>query len=400
MAIERDLSDVNQDDFDAAEAKLIAAVREYNPTVDLRVGTALRDLLIRQSSVLNAYNEKLNEDLRNSQSLQAISENPELADDDVLDGILSNINIVRREGAPATGLVIVTVPNAERFIVPDGYTFTIASGLAYATSQSYRARPEDAFTGALDELLITPHTTDDLAGSFYVLVPVTATTIGSDTNISSGVAMTVTEALVVGTTSQESYNNFTGGADEESIEELLARVPTALGQKSMESQQSIGAVLQGQFPSIREIAAVGFGFEAQLRDKHNIFGSAMGGKTDIYVRQSTDPETQTYIVQADKVEDGIYTVTLTPDIAAGIQFVRSVTSPEVITPTTPLTNQLPVIGSYPFTFSRGTAGLGDSYHDFDTNNLSVETAFSSLSVSYLGNYRYSSGGRGWPVYMA
>lgn len=377
MAIERDLSDVNQDDFDTAEAKLIAAIREYNPTVDLRVGTSLRDLLLRQAALLNGYNEKLNEDLRNSQSLLAVSENPDLADDDVVDGILSNINVVRREGAPATGLVIVTVPNDERFTVPSNYLFTTASGISYGTTQSYRARPEGVYTGGLDELLITPHTTEDLAGSFYVLIPVTATDIGSNTNISSGVAMTVTESLVVGTTTQESYNNFTGGADEESLEELLARVPTALGQKSMESQQSIGSVLQGQFPSIREISAVGYGFEAQLRDKHNIFGSAMGGKTDIYVRQSTDPETQTYIVQADKVEDGVYTVTLTPDIAAGIQFVRSVTSPDVITPTTPLTSQLPVIGSYPFTFSRGTSGLDDSYHDFDTNNLSVETAYSS-----------------------
>jgi hypothetical protein len=195
--------------------------------------------------------------------------------------------------------------------------------------------------------------------------------------------MTVTESLIVGATTQESYNNFTGGADEETVEELLARVPTALGQKSMESQQSIGAVLQGEFPSIREIAAVGYGFEAQLRDKHNIFGSAMGGKTDIYVRQSVDPETLTSIVSADKVEDGVYTVTLTPEIAAGVQFVRSVTSPDVITPTTPLTNQLPVIGSYPFTFSRGTAGLGDSYHDFDPNNLSVETAFSAYQTVTL-----------------
>jgi uncharacterized phage protein gp47/JayE len=377
MAIERDLSDVNQDDFDTAEAKLIAAIREYNPAVDLRVGTALRDLLLRQAALLNGYNEKLNEDLRNSQSLLAVSENPDLADDDVVDGILSNINVVRRAGSPATGLVIVTVPNAERFTVPEGYLFTTASGISYVTTQSYRARPEGVYTGGLDELLITPHTTDELTGSYYVLIPVTSSDIGSNTNISSGVAMTVTESLVVGVTTQESYNNFTGGADEESLTELLARVPTALGQKSMESQQSIGSVLQGEFPSIREISAVGFGFEAQLRDKHNIFGSAMGGKTDIYVRQSTDPETQTYLVQASKVEDGIYSVTLTPDIAAGIQFVRSVTSPDVITPTTPLTSQLPVIGSYPFTFSRGTAGLDDSYHDFDTNNLSVETAYSA-----------------------
>jgi hypothetical protein len=109
----------------------------------------------------------------------------------------------------------------------------------------------------------------------------------------------------------------------------------------------------------------------------------MGGKVDIYVRPSTAPETLTILATATKVSDGVYSVTLTPDVAAGIQFIRSVTSPDVITPATPLTDQLPVIGSYPFTFSRGSAGMDSSYHDFDVNNLSVETAYSAYQTVTL-----------------
>jgi len=377
MAIERTLSDVNQEDFDVAEAKLISAILEFNPSVDLRTGTALRDLLVRQGAILNAYNEKLNEDLRNTQSLAAVAANPDLADDDVVEGILSNISVVRKQGTTSTGLVIVTVPSSSSFTIPNGYLFTTAAALAFKTLQAYRVRNATSFTGALDELQLRPHTDDAKIGKYYVVVPVVSAAVGVSYNISSGVALTVTNKLIVGVQEQESYNKFTGGTDKESIEDLLARVPTALGQKSMESQQAITSTLQTQFSTLRELSAVGFGAEAQLRDKHNIFGSAMGGKVDLYIRPTTSVDTLTLPVTATKASNGVYYFTITKDEAPGAQLIRSVTSPNSINPATPITPNLPIIGSLPFTVVRSTGPLGETYHDFDSNNLATETAFSS-----------------------
>ena len=380
MAIERTLSDVNQEDFDVAEAKLIAAILEYNPSVDLRTGTALRDLLIRQGAVLNAYNEKLNEDLRKTQSLKAVEENPELADDDVIEGILSNINVVRREGSSAVGLIIMTVDSQNFFTIPNGYIFETSSALQFKTLQSYRVRPTGSFTGALDELQLRPHTDADLAGKYYTIIPAQSVTVGSSNNISSGIALTTQTKLVVGEQTQESYNNFTGGADQETIEELLARVPTALGQKSMESEKSITSTLGGEFSTLRDLSAPGYGAESQLRDKHNLFGSAMGGKVDIYVKTADAPETLTVIQTANRISDGVYSFTLEQDTAPGAQLIRSITAPSTINPQSPLTGSLPIVGSYPFTVTRSTGSLGTTYHDFDENNLSVETAFSAYQT--------------------
>jgi hypothetical protein len=372
MAIERNLIDVNQDTFDSAEAVVIALLKSNRSDLDLRRGTALRDLLIRAAAQFHAYNALLNDDLRNSQSLKVVAANPELADADTVDNILSNLGVIRRTGFLATGAALVTTSIQKDYFIPQNYTLQDAAGNIFATTQAFTVR---AFEAPIppNELELFPF--EDTSGNFFFILPLQAQTEGVAGNIEQGTVLAVTGQVITGVETAAAYIDFTGGAPEESITDVLTRLPTALSQKALESRLSISARLQDEFSSVLATSSLGFGSDLQLRDKHNVFRAAMGSRVDIYVRSFREPAVLLLEKTATKVSDGVYTFTIAASEAPGYYLIRSITSIDSVEPLGSPADTLPVFGSFPFTDVRSTTNLAQTAHDFDPANGVVETAY-------------------------
>jgi len=375
MAIERTLADVDQTVFAESEAKLITLLLAESPELDLRQGTALRDLIIRPAAQFHALNGQLNEDLRNSQSVKLIAENPEVADEDTLDNILANMGVTRQAGGFATGLVMVVVNVQKNYTLPVGYSFVDAAGTTFATTQDFSIRAFDEPIPP-NELALFPFTSADLAGKYYFLLPVQAAIVGTTGNIAQGTALGITGQAFTGIESASAYAAFSGGSAEETIEEVLARLPATLSLKAFESSVAISTRIQETLTNVVAVSSVGFGDDAQLRDKHNVLGVAVGSRVDVYLRTGREPQITILEKTATKVSDGVYTFSIAAAEAPGFYKIRGISSLEDVE-----SADLPIIGSFPFTEERSSSGTSGSFHDFDVNNLVVETAYTVFQTS-------------------
>lgn len=86
-------------------------MQESHPEVELSRG-AFHDLVLYFNSVLNsAVQENISRVLQ-SNSLLSISQNPALADNDLVDKVLSNYNLERGTGTPASGEAVIVFNQA------------------------------------------------------------------------------------------------------------------------------------------------------------------------------------------------------------------------------------------------------------------------------------------------
>jgi hypothetical protein len=78
------------------------------------------DLVLYFNSVLNAAIQENIDRVLKSNSLQAISADPTLADDTIVDQVLSNFNLTRKDGTPASGAATVILSFPETTTVSSG----------------------------------------------------------------------------------------------------------------------------------------------------------------------------------------------------------------------------------------------------------------------------------------
>lgn len=389
MAINNTLADVNQETFDNFEAIVIDLLRSDHTELDVRKGTALRDLLVRPSSETSALNGLNNEQLRLQLSLELMA-TAAVQDPDVLSALLSNFDLTLREGVEARGSVIIYTTENKQYFIPEQFVFTIGD-LEYTSGKAW--------------VVVTTEVTDPTAqilmqqaddGRYFFIVPVAAVEPGVQYNAGVGEAVEINQELGTGITDSYVYGDITGGEDAETVEELVARLPQSIAFKMPVSDASIAATLMTQFDAIRDISTIGMGDEEMLRDKHNLFNVSVGSRIDTYPRTALVPETATLLKTATKVADGVYTFTIDKDDLPGFYLIRSINSPEsVITYDGRL--DLPIIGSYPFDEIRGSEGTEDTFHDFDPNNMVVETAYSRWQTSTVTIYNIPAPDSGvWP----
>ena len=133
MAIElRPFSQLNPEAVQASLTELVQRISEDNPQLDLRRGV-FSELLCYYHAVLDTQRRTYTLDLQNARSLQVLAENPELADPDIVDDVLSNYRLDRKVGRRATGEVTV--------VVTDDVTVTIGQGSVWeARGQQYITR--------------------------------------------------------------------------------------------------------------------------------------------------------------------------------------------------------------------------------------------------------------------
>lgn len=359
------LANITPDQYAVAEASLIDMVRSAYPALDLRRGTAIRELQIRPDAAVLALTEQRMERLRLVTGLGTMVAAG--ADDTEIDAVLANFNVVRRAGTAASGVVQVRVDSARTYVLAAGFTFTAMNALQYRVSVDTTARP-DAAAGETQLVQAAD-------GSYYFNVAVVAVAAGSASNIAAGTALTA-DTYLYGFLTASAYSNFSGGGDGETVAEAIARIPVSLSHRGLTSRLAIEAQFRQVFDTtaspIHAVSVQGYGDPAQLRDKHNVFGTATGSRVDVYVRTFVDPVVTVFNKTGVRDALGNYTFVIGPGDAAGFALIKSVSEPDSLT-----------LGTYAFTESRSAPGIGASHHDI-LESEAANTVYQTATVTVSG----------------
>ena len=315
----QNLNDQQFDPEELAAAELL--LRQYLvdafPTLNAFQNSTIYDLVIRPRAVTYMLSRAEWSALRATSSLKGILENPDLAEQAVVDAVLSNNLLVRRMGSRATGRIRVILQKSGTYSISNDVVASTATGQSFAPKESYR-------------VTLVPSEENDIQlqsladGSFYFLLPVIANTNGLDHQLHDGQQVTFSipiDGLVVAA----AYGNFQGGSDDETNEELIARIPEAQSVKNL----SIRAALRETFPDIMDVSVQGMNGPAMTRNSHNALGLKTGGYSDIYVRTGqtvsvgTVSKTAT-LIDIDEDDNATYRVILGRDDFPGHYVVRSV----------------------------------------------------------------------------
>jgi hypothetical protein len=385
------LNDVTQATFDQAEATVISLLRSAYPALDLRRGTVLREILVRPASAFYALEDDRYNQLRLTRSLTSIAQNPDAATADDVNHILANFNITTRVGSTAHGTALIKVRYDRSYYIPSTFVLEASGGIQYRVEQAYTVSSDS--NASIDSLPLYGPGADQ---AYYFMLPVVALVAGEDSDITAGTALDATVAFD-GFITAEAYTDFLGGTDAETVDELIARLPAAISNRSLDSRRAIEAILRspdgGNFDGVLQALSVqGYGDAGQLRDKHNASGVATGGKVDIYVRTFQRPATTVLRKTGTLIAPNTYQFTLSRDEAPGFYAIRMVTDADVVASPVLDFENLPVVGSYDIVDARSTSGLTASIHDIDMANALVETAGTIYQTSTITVNHVSTGG--------
>lgn len=368
------LSDVTQEQYDSAEATLIALIRAAYPTLDLRRGTVLRDMLVRPAAAVFAYNSDNLQELQTRMSLINLENSTTPVDPSWVDAILANFMVTRNTGSQASGPLKIVVDGARDYNLASGMQFETVDGMLFATTASYTVRL-NANTAAGEIPLQALEN-----GAYYFVVNVTAQAVGTQYSVAAGTAMTPTVALY-GFVSAEAYSDFSGGANAETIQEAINRLPAAISYRALESRTSIEAKLRTDFTNIQAISVQGYGDAAQLRDKHNPMGFAVGSRVDLYIRSFLAPSTVVLTKTGTLIGPNTFQFTINRSEAPGFYLIKSISEVDAAVSPGSISGSVPVLGSYAFTEVREADGITGTFHDIDPANGMIETAYSVYQKS-------------------
>jgi len=246
----------------------ILYLKDRYPELDLRVGTAVRDLVLEPLADL--FLELLREFAELKAFLKGESKNEEL-----LEKFLKNFFVERKRGSRATGLVRVYVSKKKPYKVPAGTKFYLSGDKVYITEDEYYFPESKLMYNALE-------------GLYYFEVPAVAEKIGSTYNAKAGTILEP-EPFDYYIYKAEAATDFVGGEDVEPIDAFVRRAYKSLTVRNLVSARSISVVLAEKFDNILKIVPIGFGDPEMWRDWSDLVKSHVGGHADVYVKFKEPP---------------------------------------------------------------------------------------------------------------
>lgn len=307
----------------AAEPLVAEWISSRNPTLDLSPASTLYEVMVRPMTEFYLFVRAQADALRQTQSLNVIESNPELASDSVVDALLSNFMISRRQGAKAVGVAKVVVAYDAIYSIANGASFTTPSGLEFVATQNWTIKAD-----AEGDTQLTLYPSGE---QFYFLLPLEAAEVGSQYVIADQVQLTPATPIS-NFVSATTFGSFRGGSDSETNSELIARIPASLSARNLVSATAIQGVLRERFPSLISVGVAGLSSPALHRGADNIFGIKSGGFADVWVRTGTSlvfSEARVvaqYEADVPLTGDGsaTYSALVNQDVLPGHYFVSSV----------------------------------------------------------------------------
>jgi len=329
MALKIDsLDELDLDLVVQLQAEFEQLVREKHPEIATERGV-FHDLIAYFSGgVSGAANQTAVDRLFQSGSLLDIENNPELADEELVDRVLSNYRIERKQGAEASGEVQIRVSEDVTVVIPASLAFQ-ANGLNFFSNEAYTALPAGSTAISDTDRVLTP--VGD--GTFSFAITATGELVGEEYNIRRGAAMVPT-SFPANFVNAIAATDFKGGADVELNTDLIARLQEGIAAKVMQGRMNIASFIKEQtvFENITALSVIGYGNEEMERDQHTIFPVSMGGRIDIYARSDSLPrrieltKSATYV--GDQAGGSIWQFTLNRDDSPGFYDVTQIIFPQ------------------------------------------------------------------------
>lgn len=309
----RELSTQKVADMTAILAQLM---QERHPEVELSRGV-FHDLVLYFNAMLNAAVRENIDRLLQSKSLLQITQNPALAEAELVDHVLSNFNLTRDPGTPATGSVTFTFLLDVQTEIQAGITY-VANGVEFQPTETFRILPSGSVTTRPNERVMIPVGDD----TFTASVPFVAVTPGTGGNIRRGTPMLAT-SIAGNVAGAFATSDFVDGRDPATNQEYLTKLSLGLAAKTIGSRKSYEAFIRNYpaFQNILHCSVLGCGDVEQQRDQHSLFPISGGGKVDIYLQTNTYAQEVDHVLEATYVGIGtggtIWQVVIPRDAAPG-----------------------------------------------------------------------------------
>jgi hypothetical protein len=272
------LADLSPEEVAQHKEKILSDVTAENPTLYLKRGL-FADLLVHYQSVLTAQRQRNVQDYLNARSLQAITENPALAAEGIVDDILSNFRVTRKLGAKAVGNVVIVVSSSVTVTIAQGSVFE-SNGQRFIAPTVYVASI-DAVPGAGSGARPLAATGD---GRWSFTISVEAEEEGAATVRKDSLVL----PLVAPPNFVTSYaaTDFASGFLPQTNDELLSILQTGPAAKAPSNRTNMQAMLIAvdEFARVGAMSIIGFGDAEMLRDAHWIMPVSGGGRCDWYIR--------------------------------------------------------------------------------------------------------------------
>jgi hypothetical protein len=320
----RDFENLDVDSVTAALNEVVVRVQEDNPSLDVTRGV-FHDTIAYYHAVLSAQRDANTQDYLNARSLKQINADPSLADPDIVDDVLSNFRVVRKEGALATGEVAVVRDNNLTLTLSLGHRFT-ADGLGYVTTDVYTAKAEESqVTGDTDRLITLLSD-----GNYVFTVPVVAEEEGLAYELKRE-TLVIPDVLPTGYVTSYASSDITGGLDIETNQAMLERLQQGIAARTLSNRVNMAAMLReiDEFSRVVSMSIVGYGDEEMSRDRHWIWPTSGGGRVDWYIRSVEQFVREGLTKEASLVSKnddttGVWQLTFTRDEAPAFYEIGSI----------------------------------------------------------------------------
>ena len=275
----------NFDELDTTRVQELLALfsnwmQEKHPEVELSRGV-FHDLVLYFNSVLNAALRENISRVLQSNSLLSITQNPAIADDTLVDRVLSNFNVTRESGETSVGEAMIVVKKNITTQISSGIRFT-AGGVSFFPSATFVGVPDGSADASLTNARVMVPAQN---GTYAFKIPVVAYFAGAAGNITKGATL-VPDVAPSNVSAIFAAVDFIKGADPLTNAEYIAKLASGMAAKTVGGRKSFSALIRAQpeFKITRHISVVGFGDPEQRRDQRGLFPISGGGRVDIYVQ--------------------------------------------------------------------------------------------------------------------
>ena len=272
---------VTRDEQLEAEQLAIKVLEAAYPTLDLRSGSGLYDIVIRPTATLLAMIGKSSERFILENRIDGITDDTPT---DAVDSILSNFFIERKSGQKAQVLTRVKFSTN----LPTD-SVTVSSSTYFSSDNTNKYIPVTTYYLTKNEELALYTSVSE--SYWYADILCESEAEGTQYNIPGGTEFTffsIPDPYFIGAVClsvvQQSVNT-------ETNTEFVARAPEAISTRNLINNVSIPAKLNEQFNYIKDISVSGYGDYEQYRDYKEVPSSIpgrvvpfhIGGHVDIYV---------------------------------------------------------------------------------------------------------------------